>query len=126
MRLDKFTTKFQEALSEAQTIALKHDNAYIEPVHVLAAMLALMFAAFILLCGATHWLDLATLWAPVYGLQGLVKAAVFGLAVSLIACRHGFYAKGGAAGYKLEDIMAGKYGPPGGALMLFRAAQALA
>ncbi|MBI4352683.1 MAG: molybdopterin-dependent oxidoreductase [Candidatus Omnitrophica bacterium] len=24
------------------------------------------------------------------------------------------------AGYKLEDIMAGKYGPPGGALMLFR------
>ena len=30
--------------------------------------------------------------------QGMVKAAVFGLAVSLIACRHGFYAKGGAAG----------------------------
>lgn len=30
--------------------------------------------------------------------QGLIKAAVFGLAVSLIACRHGFYAKGGAAG----------------------------
>jgi nitrate reductase alpha subunit len=24
------------------------------------------------------------------------------------------------AGYKVEDIMAGKYGPPGGALMLFR------
>jgi signal transduction histidine kinase/ActR/RegA family two-component response regulator len=33
-----------------------------------------LFAAFILLCGATHWLDLLTLWAPVYGLQGLVKA----------------------------------------------------
>lgn len=30
--------------------------------------------------------------------QGLVKAAVFGFAVSLIACRHGFYARGGAAG----------------------------
>jgi phospholipid/cholesterol/gamma-HCH transport system permease protein len=30
--------------------------------------------------------------------QGLIKAAVFGLAVSLIACRNGFYAKGGAAG----------------------------
>jgi phospholipid/cholesterol/gamma-HCH transport system permease protein len=30
--------------------------------------------------------------------QGLIKAFVFGLAVSLIACRHGFYAKGGAAG----------------------------
>ena len=34
-----------------------------------------LFAAFILLCGTTHWLDLLTLWAPLYGLQGLVKAA---------------------------------------------------
>lgn len=34
-----------------------------------------LFAAFIVLCGATHWLDLATLWTPLYGLQGLVKAA---------------------------------------------------
>ncbi len=39
MRLDKFTTKFQEALSDAQSLALGHDNAYIEPVHLLAAML---------------------------------------------------------------------------------------
>jgi phospholipid/cholesterol/gamma-HCH transport system permease protein len=30
--------------------------------------------------------------------QGLVKAMVFGIAVTLIACRHGFYAQGGAAG----------------------------
>ena len=30
--------------------------------------------------------------------QGLTKAMVFGVAVSLIACRQGFYAKGGAAG----------------------------
>jgi phospholipid/cholesterol/gamma-HCH transport system permease protein len=30
--------------------------------------------------------------------QGLIKAMVFGVAVTLIACRHGFYAKGGAAG----------------------------
>ncbi len=30
--------------------------------------------------------------------QGMIKAVVFGIAVSLIACRHGFYAKGGAAG----------------------------
>ncbi len=30
--------------------------------------------------------------------QGLVKAAVFGFAVSLLACRHGFHAEGGAAG----------------------------
>jgi ATP-dependent Clp protease ATP-binding subunit ClpB len=39
MRLDKLTTKFQEALSEAQTLALGADHAYIEPAHVLAAML---------------------------------------------------------------------------------------
>lgn len=30
--------------------------------------------------------------------QGLIKAAVFGFAVALLACRHGFYAEGGAAG----------------------------
>lgn len=40
MRQDKLTTKFQQALSEAQSIALTHDNQFIEPVHVLAAMLA--------------------------------------------------------------------------------------
>ena len=39
MRLDKMTTKFQEALSEAQTLALGSDHAYIEPSHVLVAML---------------------------------------------------------------------------------------
>jgi ATP-dependent Clp protease ATP-binding subunit ClpB len=39
MRLDKLTTKFQEALSEAQTLALGGDHAYIEPAHLLAAML---------------------------------------------------------------------------------------
>jgi ATP-dependent Clp protease ATP-binding subunit ClpB len=39
MRIEKLTTKFQEALGEAQTLALTHDNAYIEPVHVLAAMI---------------------------------------------------------------------------------------
>jgi phospholipid/cholesterol/gamma-HCH transport system permease protein len=30
--------------------------------------------------------------------QGLIKAFVFGLTVSLTSCRHGFFAKGGAAG----------------------------
>ena len=39
MRLDKLTTKFQEALSEAQTLALGNDHAYIEPSHVVVAML---------------------------------------------------------------------------------------
>ncbi|MDH5858495.1 ATP-dependent chaperone ClpB [Lampropedia aestuarii] len=39
MRLDKLTTKFQEALGDAQSLALGNDNQYIAPVHVLAAML---------------------------------------------------------------------------------------
>ena len=39
MRIDKLTTKFQQALSEAQSIALAKDNQYIEPAHVLLAML---------------------------------------------------------------------------------------
>ncbi len=33
-----------------------------------------LFAAFILLCGAGHWLDLLTLWVPAYGAEGVVKA----------------------------------------------------
>ncbi|WP_428423609.1 ATP-dependent chaperone ClpB [Methylibium sp.] len=40
MRIDKFTTKFQEALADAQSLAVTRDNPYIEPAHVLAAMLA--------------------------------------------------------------------------------------
>ncbi|MEO6278653.1 ATP-dependent chaperone ClpB [Roseateles sp.] len=40
MRADKLTTRFQEALGEAQSLALARDNPYIEPTHVLAAMLA--------------------------------------------------------------------------------------
>ena len=39
MRIDKLTTKFQEALSDAQSLALGKDHAYIEPAHVLAVML---------------------------------------------------------------------------------------
>ncbi|PIT81823.1 ATP-dependent chaperone ClpB [Limnohabitans sp. 15K] len=39
MRLDKLTTKFHEALSDAQSLALGGDHAYIEPAHVLLAML---------------------------------------------------------------------------------------
>ncbi|WP_439114639.1 ATP-dependent chaperone ClpB [Hydrogenophaga sp.] len=39
MRLDKLTTKFQEALSEAQSLALGADHAYIEPAHLLLALL---------------------------------------------------------------------------------------
>ncbi len=40
MRIDKLTSKFQEALADAQSLAVGNDNPYIEPVHVLSAMLA--------------------------------------------------------------------------------------
>ena len=39
MRFDKFTTKLQEALSEAQSLALGRDQQYIEPEHLLLALL---------------------------------------------------------------------------------------
>ncbi|NHZ38206.1 ATP-dependent chaperone ClpB [Massilia rubra] len=39
MRQDKMTTKLQEALSDAQSLAVGNDNQYIEPVHLLSALL---------------------------------------------------------------------------------------
>jgi ATP-dependent Clp protease ATP-binding subunit ClpB len=39
MRLDKLTTKFQQALADAQSLALGNDNGQIEPQHLLAALL---------------------------------------------------------------------------------------
>ncbi|MEK8027255.1 ATP-dependent chaperone ClpB [Pseudaquabacterium rugosum] len=39
MRLDKLTTAFQQALAEAQSLAVGRDNPYIEPAHLLASML---------------------------------------------------------------------------------------
>ena len=35
MNIEKFTTKFQQALSEAQSLALGKDNQFIEPVHLI-------------------------------------------------------------------------------------------
>ncbi len=39
MRTDKLTTKFQQALSDAQSMALGNDNGYIEPQHLLLALI---------------------------------------------------------------------------------------
>lgn len=39
MRQDKLTTKLQEALADAQSLAVGSDNPYIEPVHLLTALL---------------------------------------------------------------------------------------
>ncbi|MBX9965874.1 MAG: ATP-dependent chaperone ClpB [Burkholderiales bacterium] len=39
MRVDKLTTKFQQALADAQSIAVGRDAGYIEPAHLLLALL---------------------------------------------------------------------------------------
>ena len=39
MRQDKLTTKLQEALADAQSLAVGNDNQYIEPLHLLVALL---------------------------------------------------------------------------------------
>jgi ATP-dependent Clp protease ATP-binding subunit ClpB len=39
MRMDKFTSKFQMALADAQSLAVGQDHQYIEPVHLMIAML---------------------------------------------------------------------------------------
>ena len=38
MRIDRLTSKLQMALSDAQSIAVGRDHNFIEPVHVLSAM----------------------------------------------------------------------------------------
>jgi ATP-dependent Clp protease ATP-binding subunit ClpB len=40
MRFDKLTTKFQQALADAQSQALANDNGFIEPQHLLSALLS--------------------------------------------------------------------------------------
>ena len=39
MRFDKLTTKFQQALNDAQSVAVGNDNPHIEPQHLLQALL---------------------------------------------------------------------------------------
>ena len=39
MRMDKLTTKFQEALADAQSLAVGRDNQFIEPAHLMAALI---------------------------------------------------------------------------------------
>jgi len=37
--MDKFTTQFQSVLAQAQSVALGQDNQFIEPVHILSALI---------------------------------------------------------------------------------------
>lgn len=39
MRMDKLTSKFQAALGDAQSLAVGQDHAYIEPLHVMKALI---------------------------------------------------------------------------------------
>jgi ATP-dependent Clp protease ATP-binding subunit ClpB len=39
MRMDKLTSKFQQALADAQSLAIGRDHQYIEPLHVMSALL---------------------------------------------------------------------------------------
>src|SRR5215472_97975 len=39
MRIDKLTSKFQMAIADAQSLAVGQDHAYIEPVHLMLALL---------------------------------------------------------------------------------------
>src|SRR6188474_2730561 len=39
MRMDKLTSKFQQALADAQSLAIGRDHQYIEPLHVMTALL---------------------------------------------------------------------------------------
>ena len=39
MRMDKLTSRFQQALADAQSLAVGRDHQFIEPAHVLLALL---------------------------------------------------------------------------------------
>src|SRR5690606_16736774 len=39
MRMDKFTSRFQQALADAQSLAVGRDHNLIEPAHLLVALL---------------------------------------------------------------------------------------
>ena len=39
MRQDKLTTKFQAALADAQSIAVGRDHQFIEPAHLMLALI---------------------------------------------------------------------------------------
>src|SRR5689334_1290520 len=39
MRMDKLTSRFQQALADAQSLAVRRDHNLLEPTHVMAALL---------------------------------------------------------------------------------------
>ncbi|HEX6002661.1 MAG TPA: ATP-dependent chaperone ClpB [Burkholderiales bacterium] len=68
MRFDKFTTKFQQAFADAQSVAVGNDNPYIEPQHLLYALINQQD-------GGTASL-LARAGVNVQGLRGALKSVI--------------------------------------------------
>jgi ATP-dependent Clp protease ATP-binding subunit ClpB len=68
MRFDKFTTKFQQAFADAQSVAVGSDNPYIEPQHLLYALLNQQDGSTASLLGRAG--------VNVQGLRGALKTAL--------------------------------------------------
>ncbi|MBI4206193.1 MAG: ATP-dependent chaperone ClpB [Betaproteobacteria bacterium] len=68
MRFDKFTTKFQQAFADAQSVAVGNDNPYIEPQHLFYALINQQDG------GAASLLSRAGV--NVQGLRGALKSAI--------------------------------------------------
>ena len=64
------------------TIARRREDLVFRPI-------LWLFISFILLCGLTHWLDMLTLWVPIYVVQGAIKAvaAAFSAVTAIALCR---------------------------------------
>jgi PAS domain S-box-containing protein len=68
---------FSIPLAIAAFVARRPDIKY--------SWVAYLFVAFILACGATHFFSIFTLWVPVYGLEGVVKAITAVLSIATAA-----------------------------------------
>jgi len=68
MRMDKFTTTFQHALGDAQSLALGRDHSFIEPEHLMLALLSQE--------GGSIRPLLARMGAATAGLQGALETAL--------------------------------------------------
>ena len=68
MRFDKFTTRFQQAFADAQSLAVGNDNPYIEPQHLLYALINQQDS------GTASLLSRAGV--NVQGLRGAVKSSI--------------------------------------------------
>jgi ATP-dependent Clp protease ATP-binding subunit ClpB len=68
MRFDKFTTRFQQAFADAQSAAVGNDNPYIEPQHLLYALINQQDGSTASLLGRAG--------VNVQGLRGALKTAI--------------------------------------------------